>query len=177
MHGLGHRDEARLREDFALLAEGAALLESLGYRKNHVTHFARERDRNLYSRHAVRGEDLLALGSSADGVLGPYFYRHAEVEEYVAGDTDASPAAGSPLAGGGPFAAAEMRARPLVVQLMAGEVKPDCLGGEALALCERFEGAGLLERADDSTSWRLTTAGTWFSGAMCAEAWALYAQE
>ncbi|MDO8847299.1 MAG: radical SAM protein [Coriobacteriia bacterium] len=167
-HGLLERDEPHLREDFVLLAEGAALLGELGFPRNHVTHFARPADANLYSRHAVRGEDLLAVGSSADGVVGPYFYRHLELDDY--GD-----AAGAvPLSGGGTYTPAEECARPLVACLMAGEVASDRLDDAALAFCGELEAVGLLERADEGGAWRLTTSGSWFSGAMCAEAWGLY---
>ena len=82
--GLVERGEECLFEDFQLFAQAAAYLESLGYARNHVTHFARGRDRSLYSRHALRGEDLLALGSSADGVFGARFYRHHELGGYLA---------------------------------------------------------------------------------------------
>ncbi|MBN2404382.1 MAG: radical SAM protein [Coriobacteriia bacterium] len=165
-HGLAERDETRLREDFTVLAEGAALLEKLGFPRNHVTHFARPQDTNLYSRHALRGEDLLAIGSSADGVMGPYFYRHVELDGYGNGS--------SLLAGGGVYTPTEERARPLVTRLMAAEVMPDGLDDVALAFCAELEAAGLLERANGGGAWRLTTAGSWFSGAMCAQTWGLY---
>ena len=181
-HGLGARDEARLAADLALLAGGAALLESLGYRRNHLTHFARPRDGNLYSRHALRGEDLLALGSSADGVFGDYFYRHVEVERYV--DASPSEAAGArhpPLAGGGRFTAAEARARPLVTQLMAAEVRPHTLDERSRDYAAALVEAGLLRPADDGPVgqsngplWTLTDTGSWFAGAIAAELWDLY---
>jgi oxygen-independent coproporphyrinogen-3 oxidase len=167
-HGLAERDETRLCEDFMLLAEGAALLEELGFPRNHVTHFARPEDANLYSRHALRGEDLLAVGSSADGVMGPYFYRHVELDGY------GSAIGPVPLSGGGAYTAAEERARPLVTRLMAAEVFADGLDDVSLAFCGELEATGLLERANRGGVWRLTTAGSWFSGAMCAEAWSLY---
>jgi oxygen-independent coproporphyrinogen-3 oxidase len=181
-HGLGTRDEARLSADFALLAEGAALLESLGYRRNHLTHFARPQDGNLYSRHALRGEDLLALGSSADGVFGDYFYRHVEVERY-AGSAPSGPAGAGhpPLAGGGRFTTAEVRARPLVTQLMAAEVRPHTLDARLRDYAAALAAAGLLRPAGDGPSGpsgatlTLTDAGSWFAGAIAAELWDLYA--
>jgi hypothetical protein len=51
------------------------LLRFSGYRKNHYCHYARIKDKNLYYTHARRGEDLLALGASADGVFGGFHYR------------------------------------------------------------------------------------------------------
>jgi len=165
--GLGIRDEARLAADFALLAAGASLLGSLGYRRNHLTHFALPQDGNLYARHALRGEDLLALGSSADGVFGDYFYRHVEVDRY------ASTGVAHPLlAGGGRFTAAESLARPLVTQLMAAEVRPETLDERSCAYAAALAEAGLLRPADGA--WTLTDAGSWFAGAIVAEAWDLY---
>lgn len=177
--GLAGRGEDRLFADFELFAQAAARLESLGFARNHVAHFARGRDRNLYSRHALRGEDLLALGSSADGVFGARFYRHQELDVYLV--------EAPPLAGSGTFTTAEERARPLVTALMCAEVREGGLDPVALGFIENAERDGLLapeERAAanrtsaDPTSadrtWRLTAAGSWFAGALTAGAWALY---
>ncbi|MCI0494120.1 radical SAM protein, partial [candidate division KSB1 bacterium] len=54
---------------------GHRLLTEAGYRKNFFIHFAKNDD-NLYYRHLLRGEDLIAMGPTADGVIGSYRYRH-----------------------------------------------------------------------------------------------------
>jgi len=202
-NGLAERGEERLFADFALCEQAAASLEALGYRRNHVAHFARGGDGNLYSRHARRGEDLLALGSSADGVFGARFYRHHELGGYLA---EASPSAARPvsatapasgpapvsrvppLAGSGTFTPAEEHARTLVAALMTAEVLERALDPEALGFVERAAcdhllaaeesspgGDGAGERASAGRTWHLTATGAWFAGALTAEAWGLYA--
>ncbi len=74
-------------ERWLLLQAGEQRLRRHGYRKTHFTHYARPADENLYYAHTVRGEDLLALGASADGVVGSYHYRHEMHDAYVAGQT------------------------------------------------------------------------------------------
>ncbi len=173
-HGLDARGEARLAADFSLMAEAAETLRALGFGRNHVTHFALPADENRYARHALRGEDLLALGSSADGVIGDRFYRHVEVDAYAAAPsgvaaTDVPP----PLEGAGVFTPAERRARPLVTRLMSAEVDRAGLDARSVAFSEGLVADGLLEPV--AAGWRLTDAGAWFAGAITAEAWELYA--
>lgn len=69
--------------DFFLFAAAERYLRERGFRKNHFTHFARPVDRNLYYTYPQRGEDLLALGPTADGILGTYRYRHHELPGYL----------------------------------------------------------------------------------------------
>lgn len=145
--------------------EAADLLASQGYVKNHFTHFAKERDLNLYSRHAIRGEDLLALGATADGVFGDYYYRHGGLADYMAGGEERPS-----LQGGGHFTLAERRARGMVTQLMAGQVFDDGTDEDAARFVRKLENAGLLRREDSSDSWRLTDSGSWFIEACTAEA-------
>jgi coproporphyrinogen III oxidase-like Fe-S oxidoreductase/pyruvate-formate lyase-activating enzyme len=154
--GINAQDAAR---DYALFQEADRYLSAHGYRKNHFVHYARPRDRNLYYTHMVRGEDLLALGPSADGVFGAYHYRHPEYGEYATGGE-------VPVLEGGVLEnALEQRVRPLVVGLMAGSLPA--------AGSERFIGAGLtdqwlewglIERNGDALS--LTASGSWFLGEM-----------
>lgn len=168
-HGLAERGPERLFADYLVFMEAAALLRSLGYAKNHFTHFALPGDANLYSRHAARGEDLLALGATADGVFGDGYYRHGPLEDYMGAD-----AARPPLQGCDVFTPAEARARGLVVQLMSGAVAEDGLDEPALRLVRRLEEAGLLERAGASRAWALTDSGSWFIEACTVDAWRLY---
>jgi coproporphyrinogen III oxidase-like Fe-S oxidoreductase len=168
-HGLADRGEIRLYSDYQMFMEAAALLTSSGYVKNHFTHFATDRDQNLYSRHAIRGEDLLALGTTSDGVFGDYCYRHGELAAYLDADGERPP-----LQGGGDFTLAERRARPLVTQLMAGQVLADGLDIEAIQFVARLAAADLLHWEAESRSWRLTNTGSWFIGQCAADALHIY---
>lgn len=168
-HGLVERGSARLYADYQMFMEAAAMLGVHGYVKNHFAHFARREDRNLYSRHAVRGEDLVALGATADGLMGDYYYRHGGLDHYLAADDT-----GSPLEGGGVFTEPERKARGLVSQLMAGRVLGRGLDLEAAGLVHRLEEAGLLRRDDVTHSWILTDVGSWFIEPCVSEAVRIY---
>jgi len=88
-----------------------------GYLKNHFAHFARSEDRNLYYTHRQRGEDLLALGPTADGLFGSYHYRHPELPEYLEGKLF-QPV----LEGGLRENLQEQKLRPAVTSLMGGGI-------------------------------------------------------
>jgi coproporphyrinogen III oxidase-like Fe-S oxidoreductase len=165
-HGLGCRDRARLLGDYVMFQAGAHLLESHGYHKNHFAHFARPGDANLYYRYGLRGEDLLALGSSADGVFGDEFYRHPELGDYLEGAGSGTP----PLEGGGAFSAADERSRSLLSQLMTAEIpdKGPLAPGE-IAILERWCEAGLFQYDRAVKAWRLTNVGSWFISDCIAE--------
>jgi oxygen-independent coproporphyrinogen-3 oxidase len=169
-HGLTQRGADRVYADYCMFREAAALLAARGFAKNHFTHFARWQDRNLYSRHALRGEDLVALGPTADGEFGNYYYRHGSLTDYLGGQ-DEEPA----LQGGGGYTHAECCARPLVVQLMAGQVNDDRLDATASRFVRRLADAELLFRDAPSNCWRLSDAGSWFIGACTTAAFHLYA--
>ena len=142
------------RRDYELFQAADQCLTRAGYRKNHFVHYARPRDTNLYYTHLVRGEDLLALGPTADGVFGAYHYRHPELREYVGGPAPA-------LEGGVLENALEQRTRPAVAALMAGSLAD---GMPA----ERWLERGLIQRSADGFS--LTASGSWFLGEMLNEA-------
>jgi oxygen-independent coproporphyrinogen-3 oxidase len=75
---------------FELLEAADDYLSAGGYRKNHFTHYALPRDRNLYYTHPIRGEDLLGLGPSGDGVFGSYRYRNGLLPAYLRAESAAS---------------------------------------------------------------------------------------
>lgn len=165
-HGLANRGPDRLYADYRMFMEAGSLLASRGYCKNHFTHFAREADRNLYARHALRGEDLLALGATADGVFGDYYYRNSELPDYLASGDGRLP-----LQGGGHFTGAERRARRLVTELMSGAVRGDELDEASARFVARHAAAGLLCRDETTRTWKLTDTGSWFIGECTADAY------
>ncbi len=169
-HRLAERGANHLYADYWMFMAAAGQLAAWGYTKNHFTHFAREQDQNLYSRHALRGEDLLALGATADGVFGDYYYRHGALMDYVAGRDERVA-----LEGGGYFTLAEQRARGLVSQLMSGQVLDRTLDQTARRFVRKLADADLLCANATPGAWKLTDTGSWFIGECTADALRIYA--
>jgi coproporphyrinogen III oxidase-like Fe-S oxidoreductase len=161
-HGLLTRD----REENYLLAQVAGrYLVARSYRKTLFNHFAGEHDTNLYFTFPERGEDLLALGTIADGVFGDYHYRHPEYAAYRRGVGGGGPG----LAGGLRRTARENCLQPLVTALMAGRVSPPMLEALAgVALRDVWLASRLLEAGPDG-DYHLTGNGSWFVGNMISE--------
>ncbi len=152
--------------DYTLFQAADDWLQRQGYRKNHFTHYARPPDQNLYYRHAVRGEDLLALGPSADGVFGAYHYRHPEYDAYVAETSGVRPA----LEGGVAETREEAAVRPAQILLMAGEMTEHVMNGlHAGELLRRWIAESLVERAAEAGRFFLTGNGSWCVTEMLAE--------
>jgi len=155
-HGAAERDMLR---DYIFAHVGEQYLIRNGYSKTHFTHFALLEDSNLYYSFPQRGEDLLALGPTADGVFGHYHYRHLDYEDYVAPAPDHYPV----LEGGVLETIAERRIRPAATELMGGK-----LGGATVrdlgaeALLSRWLDCCLLKESADQTHLVLTANGSWF---------------
>lgn len=157
--GMTAQDAVR---DYGLFQAADRYLTGGGYRKNHFVHYAKPRDGNLYYTHAGRGEDLLALGPSADGVFGTYHYRHPEYREYVGGEV--VPA----LEGGVLENDLERRVGPVVAALMTGSLPAGMFGElNGAGLAGRWLEGGLIERSGDGFS--LTASGSWFIGEMLSQ--------
>lgn len=162
-HGLDHRDRA---QNYLVSAAASQFLASLGYRKTLFNHFARARDTNLYFTFPERGEDLLALGTIADGYFGDYHYRHPPYAAYCRAVAEDYPG----LQGGLRRSAVENRLAPLVTALMAGHVaRPllQALAGQELA--NLWQQTRLLAPGPGEEL-RLTDSGSWFVGNMIAQA-------
>jgi len=160
-HGALKRDWMR---DYVLFQIAEQYLRSHGYRKNHFVHFAIPPDANLYYTNALRGEDQLALGPTADGVFGDYLYRHGQYENYVS-------ASGSRLEGGLWLPEPARRLRAATASLMAGRITGDLLrrlGAEKLL--QAWLSRALLERdEEDQHTFVLTGNGSWLLTKMLAE--------
>ncbi|MDR3631628.1 MAG: radical SAM protein [Desulfocapsaceae bacterium] len=150
--------------DYCLFIAADKMLLQAGYRKNHFCHYARAEDRNLYYTHARRGEDLLAVGASADGVFGGLHYRCPP----LSGKAFQHDANFPLLEGGVDETASERRLNPLIAQLISGALMRD--PAEALGLSvvrERWQRQGLIEKGELG---RITGNGSWFINAMIREA-------
>ncbi|MDO8589603.1 MAG: radical SAM protein [Armatimonadota bacterium] len=182
-HGAAERDAPR---DYVLFQAAEQVLTRHGYRKTHFTHFARPADTNLYYAHTLRGEDLLAIGATADGVFGDYHYRHPSHELYVGGSD-------GPVLEGGVWETPEQRRLKRVsASIMGGvvtEADMSSVGAERLidtwlerAMVRRQCGCSLVgapnpEKADSSflgmtnpgDGYVLTGNGSWFVSDMLRE--------
>ena len=148
----------RLHE-YVLFQCAEQILASAGYRKNHFAHFAQSEDADLYYRHAVRGEDLLAMGPTADGVFSSYHYRHPKLEDYLSAANGIRPA----LEGGLWEDDSERGMRGLAASLMAAEIHGPLLDFiRESGLIERWLEAGLLAGDPGHDTWSLTANGSWF---------------
>lgn len=141
--------------EFLLFCAADQYLTRRGLVKNHFTHFAGPRDGNLYYTHGLRGEDLLALGPSADGVFNGYHYRHPELEGYLAG-----PPPG--LEGGLEQPGSGRAWMPAASELMCGRLSESALwaAGRGTLIGGWLE-AGLLVSSPPG-GWRLSATGSWF---------------
>jgi coproporphyrinogen III oxidase-like Fe-S oxidoreductase len=131
-------------------------LRGRGYRKNFFTHFALPPDRCLYYHHVQRGEDLLAMGPTADGVFGEYLYRHLDYPEYARVQAPA-------LEGGVAETLTEQALRPVVAALMTGAVALKALIElHATPLLDLWRACDLLTPGECADTFELTANGSWF---------------
>jgi coproporphyrinogen III oxidase-like Fe-S oxidoreductase len=162
-HGLQRRDS---RCNYLTAQAASRFLMSLGYHKTFFNHFAGARDTNLYFTFPQRGEDLLALGTTADGLFGDYHYRHPAYAAYCRSVTANSPG----LQGGLRQNSTEKRLQPLVTALMAGRVPPALLAELASpGLVHCWRESSLLAEGPPGEPLRLTGNGSWFVGNMISQ--------
>jgi oxygen-independent coproporphyrinogen-3 oxidase len=151
--------------DYFLFQAAHGFLSRAGLQKNHFDHFASRADGNLYGTHALRGEDLIALGASADGIIGDYAYRHALVPEFLERSLDVPV-----LEGGTRLSPVERAMNPVRASIMAGRVPVSQLRALCLdVLAGRWRAAALLDAEDDRGNCELTANGSWFAGEMLRE--------
>jgi coproporphyrinogen III oxidase-like Fe-S oxidoreductase len=150
-----------LRDCLMLQCAEQFLLRS-GYRKNHHVHYALPEDEDLYFRHAVRGEDLLALGASASGSVGRWDYLCASYPDYIRRDPAALP-----------FVALAEDSFPenylgFVRHLMSAWISDKAIpDGPVRLLCGEWLDSGLLVRENEG--FRLTATGSWLLENMLCE--------
>ncbi len=150
--------------NYLLFQAAEQVLLDAGCEKRFFNHFSRGEDRNLYSLHASRGEDLVALGPAADGVLGDLIYRHYDLDDYLSADLPA-------LEGGIVRSDRERLVHPWSVALMSGRIRARGLGALPFAewLLDRWLRHGLLAAIPMTEDYRLTANGSWFISQMIDE--------
>ena len=153
--------------DYLLLQIADNYLQAKGYQKNHFAHYATSQDTDLYYRHAARGEDLLALGPTADGVFGTYHYRHGEYKDYMRNTSQSQPE----LQGGLFESEIEQRIHRSVAHLMAGSISRQLAGVEVALgpLIDTWEKRLLIRRLTKNGTYVLTGNGSWFIADMLRE--------
>lgn len=135
-----------------------------GYDKNHFCHYARPEDHNFYYTHARRGEDLLAVGASADGIFADLHYRNPELSGTF---LDAS--RNRPLFQGGVINGEEYSLRSTIAKhLMTGSLPKELFRGNDLdEMQKRWRDCLLVrEKKDDAGLLGLTAGGSWHLCAM-----------
>lgn len=150
--------------DYLFFQMAAHRLFSRGYSLNHFTHFARVADRNLYYTYPLRGEDLLALGPTADGIFGAYQYRHHALPTYL-GD------GGMPaMEGGTEQTPREQALYPAQAALMGGAISGEMLDAlHATILLRKWLRAMLLTESPAPGHYTLTPNGCWCIESMLHE--------
>lgn len=152
--------------DYVLLLAAEQCLRNCGFRKTHFTHHAKPDDTNLYDGHVQRGEDLLGVGPTADGVFRHYHFRHPELGAYIATARSGLP----PLEGGVAEQPSERRLATMAARLTSGEIAVGALESlGAGSLVRRWSEEGLLVPSETPGLLRLTASGSWFFSDMLAE--------
>jgi coproporphyrinogen III oxidase-like Fe-S oxidoreductase/sulfatase maturation enzyme AslB (radical SAM superfamily) len=162
-----HPHDPDIVRDYAMFMASDSTLTRSGYGKNHFCHYAKPQDKNLYYNHARRGEDLLAVGASADGVFGNLHYRCPRLSKSFL-DT----ARMAPLFQGGVTECEEDADTSMLAKhLMTGSVPQNLLRGEDLTdIVERWRDCLLIrEKEDDNNIFELTGNGSWHLCAMLEE--------
>jgi len=135
---------------------GHQLLSRAGYKKNHFIHFAKN-DSNMYYRHLLREEDLIAIGPTADGVVGSYRYRHPNIKGYLAKTNLTFPV----LEGGIAETETALKIKPATVQLMCGGIDENIIKKLNIRnLIKKWEKCKILEK-EDSDSYLISANGSW----------------
>jgi coproporphyrinogen III oxidase-like Fe-S oxidoreductase len=106
--------------NYFMFQAGATTLRQLGLRQNLFNHWADAADQNIYFTYPTRGEDCLAVGTIADGVLGDYHFRHPRYGAYMRATAEGWPG----LQGGLRRTTEETMLMPLLTTILSGHISP-----------------------------------------------------
>lgn len=168
-HGL--TNPQRHLTNYWMLVAGATLLETRGFTKNLFNHWANQRDKNIYFTFPTRGEDLLAVGTIADGLFGDYHYRHPRFAKYLQTAHSGFPG----LEGGLRHDPTYNFIQPFITGIQSGTLPPHLLPklwtaqtSDGVNMIDRWLSCGLV-RENDHGGLELTPSGSWFAGNLIAE--------
>lgn len=154
-------------KDYAMFLVADYMMGEAGYRKNHFCHYATKQDLNLYYNHGRRGEDLLALGATADGVFKNFHYRYPLLSKssmHLQGQM--------PLLQGGISETKEERLNNrIIAQIMTASIDREVMIDLGLsALLDQWIRHRLVQRSyRDIRYFNLTGNGSWFINSMILE--------
>ncbi len=152
--------------DYAMFLVVDQMMNNAGFDKNHFCHYGLNKDQNLYYTHARRGEDLLALGASADGVFSGFHYRNPHLSRKSFEPRN------SPLFQGGiAESPTDRMASTIVAQLMTGSIGEDVAKQLELSnLLATWQVSDMIEKTSrEDKLLRLTGNGSWFICQMIQE--------
>lgn len=157
--------------NYLMFQAGAMLLQRHGFKQNLFNHWSDEFDRNVYFTYPSRGEDLLAMGTIADGVMGRYHYRHPTYASYMKPAREGIPN----LQGGLRRTDIEQVFHGLSTELLSSHISKSKLAdfqGLQASRGERLLDLWLenaLVEADGFGGLSLTSNGSWFAGNMTSD--------
>jgi coproporphyrinogen III oxidase-like Fe-S oxidoreductase/sulfatase maturation enzyme AslB (radical SAM superfamily) len=147
--------------DYALLQVAEQIAVKAGYTKKYYNHFASPEDKNLYFTYPQRGEDLLAMGPTADGVFLDYVYRHPGYGRYMKGV--GAPSNPVSLEGGMHPPQLSGPACRITTQLMAGWLEPALFDDATWnTLLNHWIDSKFFQTSLNDTGLALRANGTWF---------------
>ncbi|MBN2215680.1 MAG: radical SAM protein [Bacteroidales bacterium] len=143
--------------NYILFHIGHRMLIGSGYKKNHFIHFSKADD-NSYYRHLLRGEDLIAIGPTSDGIIDTYRYRNHPLKEYL---TDKN---GTFLhfEGGMEEPPEVKRNRKAATQVMCSYIEKETFQKPELKnLFDIWVNHKIIEKDDMENTYHLTANGSW----------------
>lgn len=153
-------------KDFAMFVAADHELSAAGFEKNHFCHYARSRDKNLYFTHARRGEDLLAVGASADGMVGNLNYRCERLSQKFLDMEKANPL----LEGSVEEVYNDKLIQAISRHLITGSVSREFLAHSKFKnLVSKWQKNKLIDYKNDKDEFVLTGSGSWHVSSMLAE--------
>jgi coproporphyrinogen III oxidase-like Fe-S oxidoreductase/sulfatase maturation enzyme AslB (radical SAM superfamily) len=155
-------------DTFVCLQVAEQLLTGQGFSKIFFNHFARGDDRYLYYGFVGRHEDLVAIGPSADGVVGDVLFRHHDLNGYM---REAAPG----FEGGVTRSAVDRQAAWWESALLAGRL-PRQVAESCRDVVDRWEEAALVTAGTSDGALVLTANGSWVLGQMLTDIGAALAE-
>lgn len=156
--------------NYWMFVAGALLLESRGFAKNLFNHWADAQDTNIYFTFPIRGEDLLAVGTIADGVFGNYHYRHPSYARYMKHSQDGLPGLEGGLRRDTAFDMIQPFVKGIQASRISGQVVHEAKSNfpGMSALLDRWMTCSLINH-NGSDGLKLTASGSWFAGNLIAD--------
>lgn len=166
-----HLTEQPILDKFIMFQTAFQHLLKHGFKNCLYNHLSKHRDKNLYFTSPSRHEDLLGIGTIADGYFGNFQYRHSTYLAYLKSISEKNPG----FEGGLVRSAAEDMYRQLEVEIRSG--KPDPLVfvanigyKKSMDLFAKWIRLKMICVDPSGDSCTLTPNGAWFIGKLLSDA-------